>query len=248
MEEVDLDAPKNDESNANELHIQKQRELKFANNLHAVENKLRKVYFFTEEQIYDIFNKKTDQDWYFFEKIIRDVEQQYAKTSMDIPINDYLYETLMSIEDKTPDIVYDQKYREILNNPKKYIEVDISHILQYDHFKKSYEMDDTLVHDTIVDYIKNHVQEFFLLRIDEESLSKKDIKKLPKCIQNWLRFSEYRGINLYTFVQKNWLIKIAPWVFGWSMWRANDSYFGEVFNEQKAPIIKIALSSLIALV
>ena len=122
---------------------------------------------------------------------------------MDIPINDYFYETLMSIEDKTPDIVYDQKYREILNNPKKYIEVDITHILQYDHFKKSYEMDDTLVHDTIVDYIKNHVQEIFLLRIDEESLSKKDIKKLPKCIQNWLRFSEYRGINLYTFVQKN---------------------------------------------
>ena len=62
MEEVGLDASKNDESNANELHIQKQRELKLANTLNTVENKLRKVYFFTEEQIYDIFNKKTDQD------------------------------------------------------------------------------------------------------------------------------------------------------------------------------------------
>ncbi len=214
----------------------------------AFSEDLRNIYFFTEEQIRNVFLKTKTHDINIFNQIVADVEKQYTISPMEMPISDYLYKNLMSIEDITQEVIDQQKYREILNHPEKYIEVDISHVLQYGDFKKSYNADDDLVHNTIINYIQKHVQEIYLLHIEEELLSQKDIKKLPKRIQNRLRFSEYRGINLYTFVQKNWEVKIAPWVFGWSMWRANDSYFGEVFNEYKAPVVRIALSSLTSLV
>lgn len=228
-----------------EIDLEKKRELKLAKKLNNIEQMLKNIYFFTEDQLCNVFNKNTDNDWYFFEQIICDVEQQYTKTPMDIPINEYLYENLMSIEDKTSEVIDQQKYREILNHPEKYIDVNFSHIYSYSDFEKFSDENKNSVDENIRDYIYRGVDEMFILRINEDLVSDKDKKKLPHRIQHLLRFSEYRWINLYTFVQKNWLIKIVPGVFGGSAWRANDAYFGDIFKDMDAKKYEIWLSSLV---
>lgn len=211
----------------------------------AFSENLRKVYFFTEEQIRNVFMKTKYHDIHIFNQIVADVEKQYAISPMEIPISDCLYKNLMSIEDKTPEVIDQQKYREILNQPEKYIDVDFSHIYSYSDFEKASDKNEKSVYEHIKSYICNSVDEIFILRINEDLLSDKDKKKLPNRIQHLLRFSEYRWINLYTFIQKNWLIKIVPGVFGGSAWRANDAYFGDIFNEMNAKKYEIWLSSLV---
>jgi hypothetical protein len=78
-------------------------------------------------------------------------------------------------------------------------------------------------------------------------LSDEEKNTLPKRIKHFLSYSESRWINFYTFVQKDWKIKFAPGIFGWTTGRANDTYFGDIIKERNAQKIDISLSSLVSL-
>ena len=210
-----------------------------------LQEKLKNIYFFTEQQLNDVFNKNSEPDILLFDQIINDVEKVYQKIPWEISINEYLYETLMHIEDKSSASLDEAKYRDVLNTIDTYVGKD-AQMIQYNYFGNSSLWDDDAIHENIKTYIQNSVKDFFLIHIDEDRfLSDEDKNHLPGTIKNLLRYSEHRWINLYAFVQKDWKIKVAAWVFGWSTGRGNDTYFGDVVKELSAKKIDIALSSLV---
>ena len=212
-----------------------------------IEEKLKKIYFFTEQQISSVFHQNHYRDILSFDQIIDDVELQYKNFPLGISINQYLYETLMSFETPSLETIEENMYRGILNLPEKYIDVSYSHIINYDYFKKSCKDTNECVCQNIKTQIEKHIQDFFLVHVDEDCfLSDKDKHRLPKTIDHFLWFSEYKWINFYIFVQKNWDIRLVPGVSGWSTWRANDVYFGEVFDSLHAKKITLALSSFVS--
>lgn len=213
-----------------------------------VKEKLKKIYFFTEHQLNEVFDINAERDILFFDQIITDVEQKYVSDyiSFGIPINEYLYETLTHIEDKSWDVVDESIYRDALTNIDKYIGKN-AQMLQYDSFQKSRESWDVAIRENITHYIQNSVKDFFIIHIDQDiNLSDEEKDTLPGTIKNLLKYSEYRWINFYVFVQKDGKIVFVPWVFGWSTWRANDSYFGDIFKQLAAKKVDIALSSLVS--
>jgi hypothetical protein len=82
-------------------------------------------------------------------------------------------------------------------------------------------------------------------------LKEHELKKLPKFIQNMLRFSENRWIKIYAFNSKDnpELWKQSVWVFGWTMWRTNEYYFEQIICDTEiSKIVKkfeINLSSIL---
>ncbi|EKD24841.1 MAG: hypothetical protein ACD_80C00147G0015 [uncultured bacterium (gcode 4)] len=217
---------------------------------HVIDAKLKNVYFFTQQQIntvFDKFQEHDSNDFHVIDKIINDVEQKYRTIPYDTHINDYLYETLMSVEDRQSENIQNI-YQDVFDHPEKYIDVPHNDIIHYNNFKKPNQSSDEVIYDTIRTYIEQYVQIFFLIHIHEDiSLSDTGKKKLPKNIQNFLKYSEYRWINFYVFIQNDWQIKIAPGVFGWSTWRANDAIFGKIISESDAKKITLPLSSLLSL-
>ncbi len=213
-----------------------------------VKEKLKKIYFFTEQQLNEVFDTNAERDILFFDQIIADVEQKYTSDhiSFEIPINEYLYETLTHIEDKSWDAVDESMYRDALTNIDKYIGKN-AQMIQYDSFQKSRESWDMAIRENIINYIQNSVKDFFLIHIDQDiNVSDEEKDTLPGTIKNLLKYSEFRWINFYVFVQKDGKIAFVPWVFGWSTWRANDSYFGDIFKQLAAKKVDIALSSLVS--
>ena len=87
-----------------------------------IEEKLKKIYFFTEQQISSVFHQNHYRDILSFDQIIDDVELQYKNFPLGISINQYLYETLMSFETPSLETIEENMYRGILNLPEKYID------------------------------------------------------------------------------------------------------------------------------
>ncbi|HBB04479.1 TPA: hypothetical protein DCZ39_06380 [Patescibacteria group bacterium] len=162
---------------------------------HVIDAKLKNVYFFTQQQIntvFDKFQEHDSNDFHVIDKIINDVEQKYRTIPYDTHINDYLYETLMSVEDRQSENIQNI-YQDVFDHPEKYIDVPHNDIIHYNNFKKPNQSSDEVIYDTIRTYIEQYVQIFFLIHIHEDiSLSDTGKKKLPKNIQNFLKYSEYR--------------------------------------------------------
>lgn len=243
MKDIDLDVPRTDVWT---LDKTKKRELKLANKLNVVEEKLKKVYFFTKEQIYDVFNKNTDHDWYFFEQIIRDVEQQYAKIPMGISVNEYLYTTLMSIEN----LDLEQRKQDIITTVGDILDGQNTRLLSYMDFIPSGTFSQDDAWKNMKEYVKNDVQDFFVIHIDEDvaidTNNKKDKERITsKLIQHYISRSRMSGINFFVFVQKNGMKRIAIWVQKWSTWTTNDEYFGDLAEKYTATKVNIPLSKFI---
>jgi len=180
---IDLDVPTNETSAS-----LRKKEIKLANKQSSAEEKLIKNYFFTQKQIAAILDKHSDRDAQFYNQIIRDVEQQYATVPMDVPINEYLYDTLMSIQPlhKKP-----RKHR-ILRDISRILAQDDQEILSYEQFIPS-EFTEDDIEDYLKKYIKNDVLDFYVVSID-------DAGELPtNLINNDLK----PGMDLYVFVQKD---------------------------------------------
>lgn len=229
-----------------EIDLEKKRELKLAKKLNKIEQMLKNIYFFTEDQIYDVFNKNTDSDWYFFEQIIRDVEQQYAKMQMDIPINEYLYENLMSIN--SLDIT--KRQEEITDNIHEILDWDDVKNLSYMDFLPHNTFSEEMAWKKMKEYVKQHVQDFFVVRIDEDVAinkeSRQDKSRIDsKLIQKYISWSSMQGINFFVFVQKDWTKRIAIGVQKGTTGTTNDFYFSDLAKKYNATKITIPLSHFI---
>jgi|GEM_PF-4131020 len=183
----DLDIPQ-----TNDGAETKRKERKLANKIYAVEELLKKKYFFTQEQLYDILHKNTDHDGYFYEQIIHDVEQKFTSSSLPqgASINEYLYQSLMNIEP------LDMREREqyIINSTHDILYARDTQILSYDQFVRP-DLNNDIVRKQLKTYVKDDVQDFFVLHINEDDLHG---LTLPHTM---LDFSN--GTSLYVFVQKD---------------------------------------------
>lgn len=66
--------------------------------LAAFSEDLRKIYFFTEEQIRNVFMKTKYHDINIFNQIVADTEKQYSASPQNVSIGECLYKNLMSIK------------------------------------------------------------------------------------------------------------------------------------------------------
>jgi len=136
---------------------------------------------------------------------------------------------------------------------KKYLDPEYQNIMNYSDFSEEIAEDEEKILNKIKLFVNNHIKDILLINIKEDKLflKKNEIKKLPRYIQNMLRFSENRWgqIYIFNFSENSEIWKQAMAVFGWSMWRWNDYYFKKIINDQEiSKIVKkieIKLSSIL---
>ena len=100
MKEIILDT--SDTWWSDNYFVRDEKTIKILEQWHVIDAKLKKNYLFTQQQIsavFDKFQEHDSNDFHIIVKIINDVEQKYRIISYHMHINDYLYETLMSMED-----------------------------------------------------------------------------------------------------------------------------------------------------
>lgn len=242
--ETDLDVSNTDNRISNET---KKGERKLAQKLYAVEEKLKKTYLFTQQQLYDVFHKNTDQDWYFFEQIIRDVEQQYIKTPMWISINEYLYANLMSIED----LHLETRKQTIVDTIHDTLDWENTRTISYLDFLPNGTFSNDVAWKHMKEYVKNSIQDFFVIHIQEDVSVDKNNKEnknkiTSKLIQQYISRSRMSGINFYIFVQKDGTKRIGVGVQKWTTGTTNDIYFGDLAKKYNATKVTIPLSHFIS--
>lgn len=169
--------------------------------------KLKKAYNFTVDQIHEVFNKNTDHDGYFYDQIIRDVEQQYAKIPMGIPIDEYLYETLMNIES----LDMEKRQQEILSAIPAILDGKNTKVLSYMNFLPFGTFSEQEAWKGMKEYVKNNIQDFFVIHVDEDMPLKEDERSVISCklVRTYLSRTWKQGMNFYVFVQKDGVKSIA---------------------------------------
>lgn len=191
MKDIPLeDSENNISSSDKDLFVRDANTIKIVEQWHTIDAKLKKIYFFTEQQLNDVFEKFQEHDTddlHVIDKIINDVEQKYRTIAYNTPLNQYLYETLMSVEEVSSKNMDRDPYQDVIDHPEKYIDVPHTHTIHYNNFKKPSQFTDENVYQNIKTYIEKYVQDFFLIHINEDhSLSDQDKQKLPKSIENLL--------------------------------------------------------------
>ena len=139
---------------------------------------------------------------HIFEQVISDVEQKYAKIPMEISINEYLYENLMSVES----LDIEKRKKDIADNIDTILDGQGTRIITYRDFIPNGTYSDELVAPNMQSYLDQHVNDFFVVHIDEnmviDETNKSKIKS--KLIQHYIsRTRMMSGINFYVFVQKD---------------------------------------------
>jgi hypothetical protein len=211
------------------------------------------VYFFTDQQIldvfrhntkYDIFSKNTEEDVRIFEQVIADVEQKYAKIPMEISINEYLYQNLMSVE--SFDI--EKRKQGIADNIDTILDGQGTRIITYRDFIPNGTYSDELVAPNLQNYLDQHINDFFLIHIDEDMVIDETNKSKinSKLVQHYIsRTRMMTGINFYVFVQKDGAKKIVVGTQKGTTGETNNYYFGELAKKNNATTVNVPLSSLI---
>ena len=229
------------------------RNLQVSEKLWNIEQKLKEIYFFTDQQIldvfrhttkYDILSKNTEEDVRVFEQVISDAEQKYAKIPMEISINEYLYQNLMSVESFNSE----KRKQDIVDNIDTILDGQDTRIITYRDFIPNGTYSDELVVPNLQSYLEQHVNDFFVIHIDEDIAidEKKKSKIKSKLIQHYLsRTRMMSGINFYVFVQKDGSKRLGIGTQKWTTGEANDYFFGELVKKNNATTVSIPLSSLI---
>lgn len=77
---------------------------------------------------------------------------------------------------------------------KKYLDPEYQNIMNYSDFSEEIAEDEEKILNKIKLFVNNHIKDILLINIKEDKLflKKNEIKKLPRYIQNMLRFSENR--------------------------------------------------------
>ncbi len=136
---------------------------------------------------------------------------------------------------------------------KKYLEPRQNNLMDYSDFTEVISDGEEKILAKIKLFVNNYIKDILVINIKEDKLFLKEheLKKLPKFIQNMLRFSENRWIKIYAFNSKDnpELWKQSVWVFGWTMWRTNEYYFEQIICDTEiSKIVKkfeINLSSIL---
>ena len=216
------------------------RTLKLHRKLENIKKELREVYFFKPEQIENVINKNIGDDAYLLEQIVRDVKKQYAKIPLAVPINEYLYDTLMEIEP----LDIEKRKQDITSNVHDTLDGQNTKTISLSDFvpTKTFSQEDAW--KKMKEYVKNEVQDFFVIHIDKDpAIEKADAEKITsKLIRHYLSQTRMTGMNLYIFVQKDWTKAIAPWIQSWPRGIANDSYFGDLAKKYNATMVTLPLS------
>lgn len=198
---------------------------------------LQKKYFFTEEQINEVLSKTAWCDILALRNIVDDVVQQYAKVPMGMPIADYLYETLKSVEP----LDIETKQKEIVNNVGNILDGNDTRVLSYNAF-----CDDA----GRINHLIRSAMDFFVIHIDENIA----IDKGPSgnigtinsnLIQQYLPRSWLSGINFYVFVQKDGSKDIVVGIKKWTQGMSNDLFFADVAKKYHAISVSIPLSKFV---
>ncbi|MCF7834458.1 hypothetical protein K9M48_00185 [Candidatus Gracilibacteria bacterium] len=119
----------------------------------------------------------------------------------------------------------------------RYINPDYKNLMNYTDFQESstsFESEEEII-VKIKLLVNKEIGDILFINIKEDKifLNEKEKNKLPKFIQNMLRFSEHRGIKIYIFKYKNNenIRKQAVGVFGGSMGRGNEFIFEQIIND-----------------
>lgn len=215
----------------------------------AFSEDLRNIYFFTEEQIRNVFLKTKTHDINLFHKIVDDVERQYTQISMGVSISDYLYENLMSIE-RIGDWDMIKRKQEIISNIHDILDGPDSTIISYITFVPPGKVSEENIWEDLEAYFKSHVQDFFVVRIEEniviEKNNKKDKEKMTsQLVQKYISQSRMSGINFYVFIQKNGKKRIGVGIQKWTCWSNDDILFGELAKKYEVTKVCIPLSRFV---
>ncbi len=218
-----------------------------------IEQKLKEVYLFTDQQILDVFrhnikddilSKNTEDEVHIFEQVIADVELQYVKTPMEISINAYLYENLMSVE------FFDSEKRkqDIIDNVDTTLDGQDTKVITYMDFLPNGTYSDELLAPNLQNYLDQHINDFFVIHIDEDMVIDETNKSKinSKLVQHYIsRTRMMTGINFYVFVQKDGAKKIVVGTQKGTTGETNNYYFGELAKENNATKVTIPLSHFI---
>lgn len=119
----------------------------------------------------------------------------------------------------------------------RYINPDYKNLMNYTDFQESstsFESEEEII-VKIKLLVNKEIGDILFINIKEDKifLNEKEKNKLPKFIQNMLRFSEHRWIKIYIFKYKNNenIRKQAVGVFWWSMGRWNEFIFEQIIND-----------------
>lgn len=211
-----------------------------------LKKKLMSQYFFTCEQINEVFTRNPDIA--ILEQIVDDVEQQYESYSFDKKslIGEYLYQALLCKDyiKNTSQEILDDIYNILdTSNP------DTTKIITCEDFKPLFHVNEW-VWKNMLSYMDNHINDFFVINIQNdiglppiEHNDEVDIDIVKKYFSD-----PCLSVSFYVFLEKSWIKKIAVHTEMSSWSRENGFYFSklaEVFgvNQVDVPLSRFVHTS-----